>query len=125
MKRERDDNGVTLAAKLVDDLTGRFTKEHLVSADGEELVSFTHVVSKSVGAEGGDYEGEYIRFGANFDMVEAEAPPPGFKVVEWGSYLTWADLREHQFSILDYGARAHGREFRDINPYDGELLNKF
>lgn len=114
--REVDEDGVTLAAAYTDDITGRFTKEDVKTPEGKQMPLFSYIVQKH---PDGTYDNEYFRFGADFEKVPCDEPLD-YKTLSWGSYLTFADLRAHQFSLMDYAARSCGNS---INKFDGTLLN--
>jgi hypothetical protein len=119
LTRKVDEDGATLGADYTDDLTGRYTKEYVKTPEGKEVVFFAYVVRKY---PDGMYDAEYFRFGADFEKVPCDGFPPDYKALSWNSYLTFEDLRAHQFSLLDCGARITEG---NISNFDGTLLNSF
>jgi hypothetical protein len=115
--RKVDEDGATLGADYTDDLTGRYIKEYVKTPEGKQVVFFAYVVRKY---PDGMYDSEYFRFGADFEKVPCEGSPPDYKTFEVHSYLTFADLRAHQFSLLDCGARSTGKS---MNNFDGTIFN--
>jgi hypothetical protein len=107
-----------VGADLVDDITGRFTKEHLKNPEGKTMVAFGYVKSKD---PDGTYEVDYFRFDKDFKRVPHEPPPPEYETYSWGSYKSFEDLRIHQLSLWEYAAKRvlKGK----LNLEDGRILN--